>query len=159
MLLKLLKIENDTVVSGSRARKRTLAAIACVSVLSGCESLPEVPSYDEMKAGISDTYDKTVTSIDKAWSGDDAAAAADDEVVVKLDRPAVRRLQSRLNKLGYAVGPADGIMGAKTTGAIKEYQTAHNLPATGRTSLEFLEHLEASAVGGGSQDIFTSAPY
>ena len=158
MLLKLLKIENVGVVLGSRACRRSLAAIACASVLSGCESLPEMPSYDEMKAGISDTYDKTVTSIDKAWNGDEAAAA-EDEVVVKLDRPAVRRLQTRLSKLGYSVGPADGIMGAKTTRAIKKYQSAHNLPATGRTSLKFLEHLEASAVGSGSQDIFTSAPY
>ena len=160
MLLKLFRFGNKIAVFNWGAVKRPLAAIACVSVLSGCDSLPDVPSYDEMKTGLSDTYDSTVTSIDKAWNDADAPnndAASENEVVVSLDRPAVKRLQSRLARLGYPSGRADGVIGSKTTRAIKRYQSAHNLPNTGTVSLQFLEHLEDNSAAGSSRSILTNS--
>lgn len=41
------------------------------------------------------------------------------------------RVQVRLIELGYNPGPADGIRGAKTIEAIKQFQRDHNIPADG----------------------------
>lgn len=43
----------------------------------------------------------------------------------------VKAIQSRLNKLGFAPGPIDGVMGRRTIGAIKRYQIQHNLLVDG----------------------------
>jgi peptidoglycan hydrolase-like protein with peptidoglycan-binding domain len=44
---------------------------------------------------------------------------------------AVRRLQIRLNQVGFNVGAADGIFGAKTVSGVKTLQRATTLAATG----------------------------
>lgn len=49
--------------------------------------------------------------------------------------------QSALAKLGYDIGSVDGIVGPKTTGAIKDYQKANNLTATGEITQELYEHM------------------
>lgn len=49
--------------------------------------------------------------------------------------------QSALLQLGYAVGSVDGIVGPKTTGAVKEYQRAHDLPVDGQLTQALYEHM------------------
>ncbi|AVP56556.1 peptidoglycan-binding domain-containing protein [Pulveribacter suum] len=44
----------------------------------------------------------------------------------------VREAQERLNALGYNVGTPDGSAGPKTAKALREFQQAQGLPATGR---------------------------
>lgn len=44
----------------------------------------------------------------------------------------VSGVQARLNNLGYACGEVDGIAGEKTTSAMKAFQEAAGLPATGQ---------------------------
>jgi peptidoglycan hydrolase-like protein with peptidoglycan-binding domain len=39
--------------------------------------------------------------------------------------------QARLNALGYPVGKADGVMGARTHVQLRRYQKAEGLPQTG----------------------------
>ncbi len=46
----------------------------------------------------------------------------------------VRKLQDRLNTLGYSVGTADGIYGAKTATAVSAFQQAASLRQTGVAS-------------------------
>ncbi len=67
MLLKIFKLGSETAVLRSGACKRSLAVIACVSVLAGCESDPDFPSFSDMKTGLSETFDETVMSIEKSW--------------------------------------------------------------------------------------------
>jgi len=57
--------------------------------------------------------------------------------------PQVAKAQKLLNKLGYTAGPADGVMGPKTTSAIKDFQMRSGLDATGAVNHELLSHLEA----------------
>ncbi len=165
MLLKFFKFGSETAVLRSGAVKRSVAVIACVSVLAGCESLPDMPdmpSFTDMKTGLSETFDETVASIEKSWDNRTTpvdGAASKKEVIVSLDRPAVKRLQGRLASLGYRSGPADGIIGLKTAKAIKRYQSAHSLPVTGKISLQFLEHLEANTASGGMQNMLTNSPF
>ena len=161
MLLNLFKIRDETAVLNWGSVKRPLAAIVCISVLSGCDSVPDMPSYDEMKTGLSSTYDSTVSSIDKAWNDADSPGndpASQKEVIVSLDRKAAKRLQTRLGKLGYPSGRPDGLIGSKTTRAIKRYQSAHSLPVTGKVSLQFLEHLEDNTAASSSRTILTNSP-
>jgi len=53
-------------------------------------------------------------------------------------------VQSVLNDLGYSAGPIDGLMGGKTRGAIRAYQTDSGLPVSGEPSLTLYQHLQDS---------------
>lgn len=46
----------------------------------------------------------------------------------------VREVQGRLAALGYDPGPADGVAGPRTRGAIRAFQADHGLPVTGEPS-------------------------
>jgi hypothetical protein len=169
MLLKNSEIESETVVSRSGAGKRALAVIACVSILAGCESVPEVPSFSEMGEGISNTYSKVEAGIRQQYKetfnspdeppDSETVSSEGDDYLVKLSRADVRRLQTRLAKLGYRSGPVDGVLGSKTTSAIKRYQREHDLPVTGKVSSNFLAHVEAKSAGGSGEQILTNSPY
>lgn len=64
-----------------------------------------------------------------------AAAKAPDGGVADAERqmsdPERRRVQSRLQALGYYPGPIDGQFGAKTRDAIRKFQAANGLASTG----------------------------
>ncbi len=62
------------------------------------------------------------------------------EAVIAL----VKATQVELNRIGYAVGRADGAVGNKTRNAIKHYQKGNNLSPTGETSNSLLAHLKQS---------------
>lgn len=49
--------------------------------------------------------------------------------------------QTALLRLGYDIGPADGIVGRNTTRAIQDYQKAHNLPVDGEVTQTLYDHL------------------
>jgi peptidoglycan hydrolase-like protein with peptidoglycan-binding domain len=44
----------------------------------------------------------------------------------------VERAQKALKQAGHDPGPVDGVMGAQTSAALRAYQKAHGLSATGR---------------------------
>lgn len=54
------------------------------------------------------------------------------------------RAQQRLQALGYDIGPADGVMGAKTKVALRDYQKKNSLPVTGALDASTLEALQVS---------------
>lgn len=62
----------------------------------------------------------------------------------------VAAVQEMLNNLGYDAGPNDGLMGPKTRGAIREFQTDAGLPVTGRIDSELLAQLQSNAAHGRS---------
>ena len=55
--------------------------------------------------------------------------------------PIVEQVQKRLRELGYDPGPVDGIMGRKTTEAIKSFQTDNSLLVTGELNDATLKKL------------------
>ena len=52
------------------------------------------------------------------------------------------RAQTLLNKLGYKVGKADGIMGSRTRTAIRLFQSRYGLGETGEVSTQLVAKLE-----------------
>lgn len=54
----------------------------------------------------------------------------------------VRILQSKLESLGYNVGPIDGIFGPKTEAAVKQFQKDHGLKIDGIVGQETYFMLE-----------------
>ncbi len=65
-------------------------------------------------------------------------ASADDSVHAHL----VRNIQSGLVQLGYAPGPADGVLGAKTKTAIRAYQQDHGLLVDGEATPPLAKHIQ-----------------
>ncbi|MGG5886249.1 peptidoglycan-binding domain-containing protein [Falsiroseomonas sp. HC035] len=55
-----------------------------------------------------------------------------------------RQAQSALNSRGYDVGQADGVMGPRTSRAVREFQQSNNLTATGRLDQATLAALNVS---------------
>jgi hypothetical protein len=51
----------------------------------------------------------------------------------------VKKVQETLRDKGFNPGPIDGVMGSQTRAAIRQYQTAENLPVTG--------HLDGETAG------------
>ncbi len=63
-------------------------------------------------------------------------------------RDVVSRVQNSLSALGFDPGPVDGVVGAKTRGAIRSYQRSVGLGEDGRISDALIRRLEASAASG-----------
>jgi len=52
-------------------------------------------------------------------------------------------IQQQLNRLGYDAGTADGLIGPRTTSAIRQYQRDHNLLIDGRATPELANHVQS----------------
>ena len=55
-------------------------------------------------------------------------------VAVSGEGMPVRLLQQRLVALGYEVGPIDGVLGASTKEAIRQFQRSNDLEVTGEVN-------------------------
>ncbi|WP_203291825.1 peptidoglycan-binding protein [Maricaulis parjimensis] len=69
------------------------------------------------------------------------------ERTATTDVAAVRRAQGFLSVLGYAPGPIDGEMGARTREAIMQFEADLGLPRTGHVDDVLIERLERAAAG------------
>ena len=67
------------------------------------------------------------------------------ELALELDRPERRRVQTGLASLGFDPGPADGLIGRGTRGAIGRLQASRGLEVTGFLDAEFTKELLAAA--------------
>ena len=71
----------------------------------------------------------------------DAAAV---EAALGLDRPTRRLIQQGLGNEGFDPGTPDGLFGPRTRDAIRRWQAARGLPATGHVDSEQVELLRAA---------------
>lgn len=60
----------------------------------------------------------------------------------------VRQAQQALAQQGYDPGPADGLWGAQTARATRDFQRAHNLSVTGRLDNRTMAALQSGGAGG-----------
>lgn len=61
-----------------------------------------------------------------------------------VSRTTIKKVQTRLNKLGYSCGAADGVMGTKTKKALKRFQRDHDLEIDGVIGKKTLKALKLS---------------
>jgi peptidoglycan hydrolase-like protein with peptidoglycan-binding domain len=70
----------------------------------------------------------------------------------------VLNVQRALDRLDFDPGPLDGVMGARTRAAIREYQQASGLPVTGQPSASLYQNLRASITARAPAPPPTAAP-
>ena len=78
----------------------------------------------------STTSSKTTTS-SKATASDKTTAPTKSKSSNSAGKSEIKKVQKKLNELGYDCGTPDGIMGKKTKKALKEYQEDYNLTVDG----------------------------
>ncbi len=68
----------------------------------------------------------------------------------KLRREQIKQAQESLNDKGFNVGTADGVMGARTRAAVRQFQESEKLPVTGRLDVETAGRLGVgpASIGG-----------
>ena len=59
----------------------------------------------------------------------------------------IARAQALLSQLGYQPGPADGMMGARTRSAIRDFRRSEGLTVSDRVDSTLLSRLEQAAAG------------
>ncbi|MEL6921292.1 MAG: SEL1-like repeat protein, partial [Pseudomonadota bacterium] len=86
-----------------------------------------------------------IVDVPEAWQTDQMRTSATPAAEPIDMAKAVRNIQAILNSNGYDAGPVDGLMGAKTTNAIKAFQQANGMEATGEVNEELVRKLLALA--------------
>ncbi|WP_299865845.1 peptidoglycan-binding protein [uncultured Hoeflea sp.] len=79
--------------------------------------------------------DANAVEVPAAWSGDSTETAA-----VDMSK-AVRNIQAILNNNGFDAGKPDGVMGKRTTAAIKAFQTSIGMEPTGEIDDRLVKEL------------------
>jgi peptidoglycan hydrolase-like protein with peptidoglycan-binding domain len=59
----------------------------------------------------------------------------------------VRQVQQKLNNIGYPAGPVDGVLGPLTESALRQFQRARNLNATGHIDSKTVAALNREPTG------------
>ena len=80
------------------------------------------------------------------------AATTVDEMPSEMARAYIEDIQTELLARGYNAGPIDGVMGQRTSGAIRAYQRDVGLPVDGVASKELLEYMLFNKGGATSGD-------
>ena len=106
-------------------------------------------AWDKTKETSKDAWDKTKTTTKDAWdktkaTTKDMTGKAKDKMS-RHDGRDVRAAQQALQEKGFDPGPVDGMMGAKTTAAVKEFQQKNNLTVTGTLDADTRDRLMASS--------------
>ncbi|MEX2616165.1 MAG: peptidoglycan-binding protein [Alphaproteobacteria bacterium] len=80
---------------------------------------------------------------------EELAAQLSEGVATSVATPEnIRKVQQALNRRGYSVGPADGVMGPSTRSAISRYRQENDLPVSSDLSAALLESLGIASSQG-----------
>ncbi|MCV2866705.1 peptidoglycan-binding protein [Albidovulum sediminicola] len=78
--------------------------------------------------------------------------------VPAYDASQVYEAQTLLARLGYDPGPADGVMGSRTSNAIRQFETAQGLPPTGQPSPALISRLRSVSGSSATANLGTATP-
>ncbi|MEQ1490979.1 MAG: lytic murein transglycosylase [Terricaulis sp.] len=105
----------------------------------------------------SDRYALVVALLARAFDGRSGLVSDWPRAAGSLNREQIVELQTLLNGLGYDSGNPDGLFGSGTRRAVRNYQSAQNLPADGFPTAALLTRVRQSA--GISQPEPTRVPH
>ena len=97
---------------------------------------------DEMGRVVAANLTPDAVKSAEAWAASFVPRAPQDFA----DTPTVKYVQHTLNRLGFAAGPVDGVVGPRTKGAVTRYQTQAGLPDDGEVSAPLLDRLRAESI-------------
>lgn len=103
---------------------------------------PAATARDTLASTLTPSQLQSAEVLAAQWSGSSAAPAPTSPTPVTYAPYSVAGVQRALNALGYAAGPADGLMGPKTRAAISAYQTDSGLPVSAQPSVTLYEQLQ-----------------
>ena len=86
-------------------------------------------AMDKVKEKAHDAKEKIVETKDKVV---DKVKGKKNKVAAKSEETNVRAAQQALRDQGYNPGPIDGVMGPRTSAAVRDYQTKQGLTASGQ---------------------------
>lgn len=89
------------------------------------------------------TNDRQVNLGQPAWKQGQAQQAPAGQAQQPAYGNVVAAIQNDLNRLGYDAGAADGLVGPRTSEAIRRYQRDHNLLIDGRATPELANHIQS----------------
>ena len=84
----------------------------------------------------------------KATLDKQAQAGASASVQSHANSAVIKQAQQKLSAAGHDAGPADGVLGAKTQQALKDFQKAKGIEATGQLDQRTLAALGVSGATG-----------
>ena len=99
------------------------------------------PTTAPATAPTAEPAEKDVATVRPPETPDTADPPFDTGRQIEDMQAATRQVQQRLNALGYAVGPADGIPGERTVGAIRKFQRDLALDPDGTITFDLLDAL------------------
>ncbi len=76
-----------------------------------------------------------------------APAALAHDLLSSAQAEQVRQVQQTLNDIGYHAGSVDGLLGPQTESALRQFQQARTLPATGHIDSKTLAALRRESTG------------
>jgi len=134
-------------------QKRTVAATQDRAAWDQASAVNSVPGYRDyirsfpQGAFVAEAQDRiTAIEAESQGAGDRAAAEAG-EAALNLNPITARLIEGKLRQLGLDPGEVDGVFDDATRRAIRRYQRARNLPATGYLDERTLVRLLADSVG------------
>jgi hypothetical protein len=132
-------IINTRIGGGLRGLRTVSAVTLCGLLLTGCLSGLGLDKKAETGSG-----PEAATAASATTQESEASQATGDHPndEVALDNEVVTYVQGRLAELGYEPGPVDGLIGRKTRGAVRRYQTEAGLPVNGKITETLLARLE-----------------
>ena len=101
---------------------------------------------DKIRDKAEGTTDTVGNKVSRAWDKTKAKTREmKDNIMGKAASDDVRSAQQALREKGFNPGPIDGVMGPRTTAAVKEFQQKENLAVSGSLDAETNARLVASA--------------
>lgn len=134
---------------------KSLVAVAVAGVFVAgsvwAQSSTTPPAADKPATGATGTMDKkpadtkmdksTDKSAEKSATSTDSAAKMDKKAAKSGNRDQVKAVQQALKDKGHDPGPVDGVMGAKTKAALKDFQKAQGMKESGSLDNETMSKL------------------
>jgi Protein of unknown function (DUF4236)/Putative peptidoglycan binding domain len=136
---------NNLALAGGLLAARYLAAPILIGLL-GLVSvvLPAPPSQMTNAGSDRSSSAQNGTAQTRVATVLDTTTSAKSEkpvALIPVPRSGIRELQQGLTQLGFRPGPADGLVGSKTTTAVKLFQLSHGQEATGQIDGALIERV------------------
>lgn len=112
-------------------------------------------AMDKLKAKTRDVKDELKAKTERAK---DKLEAKTDKLEAKTERADVKATQQALRDRGHDPGPIDGVHGPRTSAALKKFQQAEGLTASGQLDEETMHRLNVPSASPATEPTVPATP-